>query len=282
MSINLSDVLATQFSAEIKHRFDSQGVLRQTVRQRDASGAKSVQFNLMGRGMAAERTGYQTPIPVMNVTYTPVTISVSNYTASELTDIFLGNQVKFDERAELVETISGALGRRIDQLIINSMAGATLPKTVADDVSGETANLTVAAIRSAAELMDADGVPDGDRFLAVHPSGLHSLLSDSQATSVDFNNVKALVRGDLDTFYGFQIRKIGNRDEGGLPLDTQTRVRTNFAYHRQAIGLAVNLDVNVRIDWDEQYGAHRVTGFLSAGAGVIDDLGVVSIATSEA
>lgn len=282
MSINLSDVLATQFSAEIKHRFDSQGVLRQTVRQRDASGAKSVQFNLMGRGMAAERTGYQTPIPVMNVTYTPVTISVSNYTASELTDIFLGNQVKFDERAELVETISGALGRRIDQLIINSMAGATLPKTVADDVSGETANLTVAAIRSAAELMDADGVPDGDRFLAVHPSGLHSLLSDSQATSVDFNNVKALVRGDLDTFYGFQIRKIGNRDEGGLPLDIATHVRTNFAYHRQAIGLAVNLDVNVRIDWDEQYGAHRVTGFLSAGAGVIDDLGVVSIATSEA
>lgn len=280
MSIDLSNMLATQFAEEVKHKFQGAGVLRDTVRVRDVRNAKTVQFNLMGRGNAAERTTIHTAIPLMNVTHEPVTVSVKNYTASELTDIFLDNQAPFDEKMELVETISTALGRRLDQIILDAMVAATPAKQVANNISGVASNLTIDAIRAAAKALDEDGVPDGDRTLVISPSGLHSLLEDTQATSVDFNNVKALVRGDLDTFYGFQIKKIGNREEGGLPITLSNR--TSFAYHKAAIGLGVNMEPTVRIDWDEQYGAHRVTGFLSAGCGVIDGLGLVEITTLEA
>lgn len=280
MSVELSNVLATQFVQEVKHKFQSSGTLRDTVRMRDALGAKTVQFNLMGRGKAAERGAIHTPIPVMNVSHDPITVSVKDYTASELTDLFKGNQVQFDEKAELVSTITSAMGRRLDQIIIDALDGASLAKSIAKNVSGADANLTISAIRKAAELLDNDGVPDSERTLVITPSGLHKLLEDNQASSADFNSVKALVKGDLDSFYGFNIRKIGTRDEGGLPLSGSDR--TCFAYHRSAIGLAMNTDVNVRIDWDEQFGAHRVTGFLSAGAGVIDATGAVQIATSEA
>ena len=279
MSIDLANVLATQFTEEVKHKFQESGTLRDSVRVRDVRNAKTVQFNLMGRGNAAERTTIHTAIPLMNITHDPVSVSVKNYTASELTDIFLDSQVPFDEKMELVDTIATALGRRLDQIIIDAMVAAAPAKQVADDVSGVSSNLTIDAIRSAAKMLDEDGVPDGDRTLVISPSGLHSLLEDNQATSVDFNNVKALVRGDLDTFYGFQIKKIGNREEGGLPLSVGAR--TCFAYHKAAIGLGVNMEPTVRIDWDEQYGAHRVTGFLSAGCGVIDDLGLVEISTLE-
>jgi len=279
MSIEMTNVLATQFTEEVKHKFQESGTLRDSVRVRDVRGAKTVQFNLMGRGNAAERTTIHTAIPLMNITHDPVSVSVKNFTASELTDIFLDGQVPFDEKLELVETIASAMGRRLDQIILDAMVAASPAKQVADDVSGVSSNLTIDAIRSAAKMLDEDGVPDGDRTLVISPSGLHSLLEDNQATSVDFNNVKALVRGDLDTFYGFQIKKIGNREEGGLPISTGSR--TCFAYHKAAIGLAVNMEPTVRIDWDEQYGAHRVTGFLSAGCGIIDDLGLVEIATLE-
>ena len=280
MSIAMQDVLAKQFSAEVKHKFQEKGVLRDTVRIRNIKGAKSVQFNLMGRGVAAERGAIQTPIPLMNVSHAPVVATVKDFTASELTDVFLSNQVNFDERAELVDTIANALGRRLDQVIIDALVAANLSKTVAKDISGSEDNLTIAAIRAAAEQLDNDGVPDGDRTLVISPSGLHYLLKDNQASSADFNSVRALVRGDLNTFYGFNIKKIGSREEGGLPLATNDR--TNFAYHREAIGLALNMDVSVRIDFDEQYGAHRVTGYLSAGAAVVDALGAVKITTSEA
>lgn len=279
MSIHTDNVLATQFEAEVKHKFQEVGKLRDSVRLRDAKGAKTVQFNIMGRGLAAERSSISTPIPVMNVDHTPVSVSVSNYTASELTDIFMNNQISFDERAELVETVASALGRRLDQIIIDTLAAETLEKTVAEDISGASANLTLDAIRKAAEMMDKDGVPDTDRSLVINPSGLHALLAQSEASSIDYNNVKALVRGDLDSFYGFNIIKIGDRDEGGLPLSTG--LRQNFAYHKHAVGVALNMDIDVRIDWDEQYGAHRVTGFLSAGAGVLDQDGLVGITTAE-
>lgn len=279
MSTNLSNVVATQFVEEVKHRFQEKGVLRESVRMRNAQNAKTIQFNLMGRGIATERTSIHTEIPVMGISHDPVTVSVKNYTAAELTDVFLGNQVKFDEKMELVETISGALGRRLDQVVLDAMAAYGTTKTVANDVSGIASNLSVDAIREAAKLMDEDGVPDGDRTLVVSPSGVHSLLESTEASSIDFNNVKALVRGDLNTFYGFNIKKIGNRDEGGLPLALNER--TSFAYHKSAVGLALNMEPTIRIDWDEQYGAHRVTGFLSAGAGVLDSNGFVSIATVE-
>ncbi len=280
MSIDLVNVLATQFAEEVTHKFQEAGNLRDTVRVRDIRGAKTVQFNLMGRGNAAERTTIHTAIPLMNITHQPVQVAVKNFTASELTDIFLDNQVPFDEKMELVETIATALGRRLDQVIIDTLVAATPTKQVANNISGVAANLTIDAIRESAKLLDEDGVPDTDRTLIVSPSGLHSLLEDNQATSSDFNNVKALVSGDLDTFYGFKIKKVGNRDEGGLPISINDR--TGFAYHKSAIGLAVNMEPTVRIDWDEQYGAHRVTGFLSAGAGVIDDLGLVELTTLEA
>lgn len=279
MSVNLPNVVATQFAEEVKHKFQEKGSLRDTVRLRDARGAKSVQFNLMGRGQAAERTTIHTEIPVMGISHTPITVDVKNYTAAELTDIFLNNQVPFDEKMELVETISGALSRRLDQVIIDAMDAFAATKTVANNISGAISDMTVDAIREAAKLLDQDGVPDGERTLVMSPSGLHSLLESTEASSIDFNNVKALVRGDLDTFYGFNIRKIGNREEGGLPLVTTDR--TSFAYHKSAVGLAVNMEPNIRVDWDEQYGAHRVTGFLSAGAGVIDGAGLVDIATAE-
>lgn len=279
MSIHSPNMTQTQFVAEVKHKFQEMGKLRDTVRYRDAKGVKTVQFALMGRGMAAERSSIQTPIPVMNVDQTPVSVSVKNYTASELTDIFFNNQSGFDERSELVDTVANALGRRLDQLVIEALVAANLSKSVAKNVSGSNANMTLAALRKSAELMDKDGVPDSERTLILNPSGLHALLAAAEVGSADYNNVKALVRGDLDTFYGFRIIKIGDRDEGGLPKASTDR--TNFAYHKSAIGLAVNMDVDVRIDWDEQYGAHRVTGFLSAGAGIIDATGAVKIITQE-
>ena len=279
MSVNLPNVLATQFAEEVKHKFQEKGTLRDTVRLRNARGAKTVQFNLMGRGQAAERASIHTEIAVMGISHTPITVDVKNYTAADLTDVFLNNQVPFDEKMELVETISGAMSRRLDQIIIDAMAGFAATKVVPNNISGVASDMTVDAIREAAKFLDQDGVPDGERTLVLSPSGLHSLLESTEASSIDFNNVKALVRGDLDTFYGFNIRKIGNREEGGLPLATSDR--TSFAYHKSAVGLAVNMEPNIRVDWDEQYGAHRVTGFLSAGAGVIDGAGLVDIATTE-
>lgn len=280
MSINLT-TYAQLFETEVKQQFQEKSVLRDTVRLRMAAKNSAVKFNLMGRGLAQARTNVQTPLPVMNVTHTQPVATVTDWTASELTDIFMNNKVSFDERQELVTSISSALGRRLDQIILAALAaGSYTGRTVANSIGGSNTNLNLTKLREIAKIMDKEGVDSADRFLVCHPNGLHAMLGDAQVTSADYNNIRALIQGDIDSYYGFKFRKIGDRDEGGLTIDGNSD-RVQYAWQKSAVGLALNMDINIRIDWDSQYGAYRVTGFMSAGAVIIDPLGTVQITTRD-
>jgi hypothetical protein len=278
MSINLGNDLVKVFIEEVKHEFQEAGELREAARVKIVQGNKA-QFPVLGKMQATERN-LGSPLTTQNKAHNPVEVTVKNYNASAYTDIFQNNQTNFDDVQETAKSVSLALGRQMDQIMIDALDAATSTKTVADNVSGSADNLTLEALQTAAELLDQDGVPDSDRYALVHPSGLHHLLNDTQVSSSDFNSVKALVQGDLDTFYGFKFIKIGDRAEGGLPVPTSNH-RTNFFYHRDALGCAVNMDIQVEINYVPEMGADLVSGFMSCGAKEIDPLGIVTVTTDE-
>jgi hypothetical protein len=280
MSQQLSNDAVKLFEAEVKHVFQPMvQEVRNIVRVKQAVGANAVQFPVMGRGVSSERTNIHTDIPVMNVTHQPVSVTTRDWAASELTDIFKNNQVSYDERQELVKTINMAFKRRLLQLIIDALVAAGLSKTVAKNVSGSNDNLNLTMLRATAKLMDLDGVDPEDRTFLAHTNGMHYLTKDSQVTSSDFNTVNILTKGKIDTYYGFNFFPAPNLPEGGLPLATNDR--SNFAFQKMAVGLAINMDPTVKIDWEPSKGAWRVTGFMSANAVVIDPLGAVKITTDE-
>lgn len=280
MSLELSDHAVTLFEAEVHHTFQPMVQdFRQFVRVKNCQGAKTVQFPVIGKGLATERTNFHTPLPVMNLTHTPVTVSVKNFTASELTDIFLNAQVNFDERQELVKSITMALQRRLLQLVIDALVAPTITKTVAKNFSGANDNLNLPMVSRSANLLDNDGVDKEGRTFLCHTNGIHHFARETQVSSADYNTMQVLMKGGVDNFYGFKFLPVPNMDEGGLPIATNDR--TNFAFHKNAVGLAINMEPKVTIDWSADYGAHRVTGYLSANAVVIDQTGVVEITTDE-
>jgi hypothetical protein len=79
-------------------------------------------------------------------------------------------------------------------------------------------NLTVAKLRRAKFLLDnGDYVADGEPVhIIVSASQIQSLLRTTEVTSADYNTVRALVNGEIDTFMGFkfvrsqQLSKTGN------------------------------------------------------------------------
>lgn len=275
MSIELSDVLVKKFENEAIQAFQETGKLKETVRLKDAKGANQVQFQVIGTGTMNERTSLQTPIPVADIAHTPATATVKNYVISELTDIFENNQVGFDERQELVQTLMAAAGRRLDQIIIDALEDASTTYTVADSIGGSADNLNVAMFSEAARLLDTNGVPDGKRTLLCHYDGFHHFLQESDVKDIDINSRKPLVDGKLPMYYGFDICAIGTRsNEGGLAVPEASHRRW-FAYDKQALGLAMNMEPKVTIDWEPSYGAHRVSVYMSAGAIAIQDEGIV-------
>lgn len=281
MSVNLDQVLVKKFENEAIQAFQESGTgLRNAVKVRDAKGAQQVQFQVYGEVIANERTSIHTPIPVQDPSLTPATATVKNYTPSVMTDIFLNNQIGFDARQEAVQGIVNAMNRRLDQIIINALDSAT-GKTVA---SGSD-NLNVGHFAEAAQKLGS-AVPDSDRHLVCHDNGFYHFIQENDVKTIDSNLNKPLATGTQREYLGFIIHKMGDRDDvvvgdgaGGLALSSNDR--TNYAWHKDSIGLAMNMQPKIMIDWEPSYGAHRITGYLSAGAVLIQDDGVVTITTDE-
>jgi hypothetical protein len=282
MAQSITNAFVTLFDAEVKQAYQGEASLLGSVRLRQGVQGNTYKFPKLGKGSATARIP-QTDVTPLNVTYSQVTATMSDYNAAEYSDIFHQAKVNFDERQELVQVVSKAIGRRMDQLILDGLDAASSPSTVAKTVvtsgSATASNLNVGKLIAAKKALDANNVPFDDRHIIVHANNLSGLLGDERAISGDFATVKALVAGEINSFLGFRFYVIGDRDEGGLPLSTNDR--TCFAFHRSSIGMAVNMNQKTEINYVPEKTSFLVNSMFSAGAVAIDDEGIVKITCDE-
>jgi len=225
MAQNVTTAFVTLFDAEVKQAYQAESVLRGTTRMRTGIAGNTVKFPKIGKGVATPRVP-QTDVTPLNVTYSQVTATMSDFIAAEYSDIFHQSQINFDERRELVEVVSKSIARRM-----------------------------------------------------MHASQLDALLGETETTSSDFATVKALVRGEIDTFMGFRFITIGDRDEGGVPKPS---TRTCFAWHMDACGYAESMAQKTEVNYIPEKTSFLVSSMFSAGAVAIDDEGIVKISCTEA
>lgn len=279
MSVSLSNAFVTLFDAEVKQAYQGKAMLVPAVRQRRGVEGSTVKFPKVGAGVATPRIP-QTDVTPLNVSFNQVTLTLSDWNAAEYSDIFSQAKVNFDERQELVQVVASAMGRRQDQLILDALANSGTSLTVANSVGGATTNLNVAKLRAAKRLLDKGNVPPEGRHIVIHANGLDSLLSETAVTSSDFNTVKALVQGEINTFLGFTFHTIGDRTEGGLAIDGSLD-RVCFAFHKDAIGYGEGIAMRSEINYIPEKTSWLVNEVFSAGAITIDAGGIVAITCRE-
>lgn len=279
MAIQVSNAFVTLFDSEVKQAYQGQRMLAGLTRERSNVEGSTVKFPKIGKGTATIRVP-QTDVTPLNVSYSQVTATMSDFIAAEYSDIFNQQKINFNERQELVQVVSGAIARRMDQVCLDALAAASSPNTVGNDVGGTDSNLNVAKMRAAKKALDAKNVPADGRVLVIHANSLDSLLGETEVTSSDFNTVKALVQGDINTFLGFNVVTLGDRDEGGLPIDGSND-RTVYAFHRDALGLGIGMGQTSRVDYIAEKTSFLVASMFSAGAVSIDDEGIVNITCRE-
>jgi hypothetical protein len=196
--------------------------------------------------------------------------------------------INYSEKQEAMQACKMAAGRRKDAVLLeaiyntNFISGNIIPKTV----SGSSAGLTVQAIKAAAALMDANNIPQQDRYLVVHPNQIHnSLTNDIKVTSRDFTKAEALDSGNISQFYGFQLIKVANFEvvEGlsaGIPINSGTTYAYTFVGKgmKCPIGCAVNTDINFKVGEVAERGfSTLIHGKVGIGARTIDTKGVIRI-----
>ena len=290
MSRELSDVEKIEFDTEVKHAYQiTSATLKGTTSERMGVEGGQYKFRTMGKGEATQRTAPSADAVPMNVSHGFATCVLQDWDANEYTDIFASAAVNFDEVKELAKTIAGALGRRDDQYKIDAMAAGTFSTTPVQGTSGglvETTeggadtNLNIAKLTAIAAFMDDLEVPEEGRHITYSASGKSSLLNTTQVTSADYNTVRALVRGDIDTFMGFKFHLIGTRATGGLPK--AAAVRDGFAWHEDAVGYANGIDMTTSVDWIPVKKSYLSAGNLKANAIIRDIDGIVKYQATEA
>lgn len=194
----------------------------------------------------------------------------------------------------VVQSHAAAYARTADQVIIEALGGSAytgetgvtptaLPnaqKVAVNYVeSGSPANsgLTIAKLRGAKYILDSNEVDEEEeRIIVVSAKQLQDLLRTTEITSADYNSVKALVDGSVNTFMGFKFRKTQL-----LPLASATDVRSVYVYVKSGIVLAergLKTHMDVRTDLSHSL---QIRSVASLGATRLEEKKVVEIACDE-
>jgi hypothetical protein len=276
MSNSVSALFESKFDAYVKKAYQGQMELRECVRVKTGVIGLTHNFPYRGKGIAHESIPQAEVIP-MNIQDRQNPCTLKNYEAPEYSDEFNASKVSFNDQMEYAYAVAGAMGRGMDQIIIDASDPAT--SLVVDNNEG----FTLAKLLRAKRILDAKAVPKADRYFVHDAATLESALLLEKVTSSDYNTLKALTTGEKDSFCGFKFKMINERDEGGLPLDTSGAypIRTCFVWHKAALGLAIGKDMKTEINYIAHRKSTLINGLYSAGATIIDNEGIVKVNMKE-
>ena len=284
MSSQITTAFVQQYSANIQMLSQQMGsLLRDKVRVESVVG-KNAFFDQVGSVTAQLRVSRHADTPQVDTPHSRRRLSLADYEFADLIDQQDKVRLLIDPTSSYAQAAAMAMGRAMDDVLITAALGTastgetgTGTETVQTGVVKGTTGLTVAKLISAKDLLDkADVDPSIPRHIIVGPEQLGNLLGDSEVTSSDFNTVKALVRGELDSYLGFKFT-ISNR------LPKTGNDRTCIAYAQDGLLLGIGKDISARIDEraDKSY-ATQVYYCQTIGATRMEKVKVVPIIAIEA
>ena len=251
MSTQVTTAFVQQFASNVELLSQQRGSrLRRAVSEEAVTGEKAF-FDQIGSSAAQKRTTRHGDTPLMETPHSRRMVTLDEYEWADLIDTADKVKMLADPTSQYAQTAAFAIGRSMDDVVITAAtgtaktgkAGATstsLPS--GNQIAHGSADMTLAKLLSAKKILDdADVDPSLKRYMIVGPAQLEALLGVTSVTSADFNSVKALVQGEINTFLGFEFI-VSTR------LAVASNIRTCFAFAEGGIKLGVSKDVTARID----------------------------------
>jgi len=240
--------------------------------------------------------------PISDAQHSRRKLSMADYDVpADLIDKADKLKLLIDPQSSYVNNQASSLNRAIDDVIIAALFGAAYSghtgattvnvydvgecRLVNSDGTIEAAGsdwdddtetgLTIAKLLTCKQLLDdAEIDEERQRYFLTNPYNINQLLNTTEVKSADYNTVKALAQGYIDTFMGFKFIKSTR-----LPADdSDTGATKCAAFAQDAIVLAVaqepQVDISVRNDLRN---AVQVYSTLSIGATRVEGPAVVPI-----
>jgi hypothetical protein len=275
MSVTIDQAFIKQFEAEVKLAYQRGGTkLRNTVRMKSNIAGKDTTFQKVGKGTAATKTRHGL-VPTMSLDHTNVTVTLSDYYASDYVDKLDELKTNIDERGVVAQSGANAIGRKTDELLITAaVAGSTNNIT-----EGSTGRMTQAKINTVFNYFGNNDIPDdGERYWAIAPTQWTDLLGIAAFASADY------VGYDQLPYQGGMVAKrwMGFMwfTHSGLNSPS-ANIRDTLAYHKTSLGAASGSEITTEWNYIPERVSFLYTAMMSQGAVVIDTQGLYKVQSYE-
>ncbi|HEU4635534.1 MAG TPA: phage capsid protein [Edaphobacter sp.] len=290
MSTQITTAFVQQYKDNVMLLVQQKGSrLRGSTLEENVTG-ENAYFEQIGATAARRVNERHGDSPLMNTPHKRRRVSLVDYDWGDLIDKpdRVRTLVNFD--SPYVQNAGFAMGRGIDQEIIMAFFAVAYTgkegttqvnfpagQQIAANFGGATSGLTVEKLREARKKLRANNVDMTEKFhIAVTAIQMDNLLGTTQVTSQDFNTVKALVQGDVNTFMGFDFKHTEL-----LELDTNSHRRIP-AWATSGMGLAIGQEPMSRIvERADKRFATYVYYCMTIGATRVEEEKVVEIKCAE-
>ena len=218
MSFQVTTAFVQQYSTNVQLLLQQRGSrLRDCVTVGSYTGKAAKAVEQIGEVTAQARTSRHADTPLISTPHDARWVHPTDYEWADMIDDQDKLQMLIDPTSPYAMNGAYALGRAMDSLIITAALGAALTgengststpfDTSNQQIAVGAAGLTVAKLRTAKKKLMANevDVENDPLYCAVTAVQLDNLLGTTEVTSSDYNTVKALVSGSVDTFMGFKF-----------------------------------------------------------------------------
>lgn len=231
-------------------------------------------YDQIGSVAAEQVTSRFSESPVVNTPHDRRMVTITPFHVGDFIDTFEKVQTLIDPASSYVQNFVRALGREKDRVAFQAMFGTaytgkegttteTFSTTVSTTAGGQvveadfnTANsglLIEKLIEAKRTALSLHWDPAMQMYIIINSGGLSDLLNQVEVQSSDYNSIKALVRGEVDTYMGFRFLQwegyvlSGTNVIRGTGVDGGEVVDCFPVFQKDSVLVASGIDVQTEI-----------------------------------
>lgn len=222
MAFEIPDHFYEQFTTNVELLLqEKQPMLMEGVMTSMYGGESAQVVKQFGEVEFQEKTGRHNDTVWSDLEHKQRWVFPKDYTLSLPVDTEDELRMLDSPKSSYVAAMRAAWARRINKTIRDAALGdnktgenggtTTSFDTANQQIASSSVGLTITKLRTAKEILGLNEVDEDDPlFIAVTQKQITDMLESTEVTSSDYNTVKALVQGDVDTFMGFKFLRYNN------------------------------------------------------------------------
>lgn len=228
MSNQITTSMVKQYGSNVYHLVQQKGSRLLNLVDVETQQGEEQFFEQIGAVEARERVGRHSKVIYSDTPHARRKVMFRDFYYADMCDKEDKLRTIIDPTNQYAVAARMALARKVDDEIIAAMLGTAYTGkdgstpvelgivnkwAATDGATNAVKNLTVHALRKAKKYFwdseavgfMGDGLYEDELVAIVDPAQLEYMLSLLEITNIDYNSVKALVQGDVNSFMGFKF-----------------------------------------------------------------------------